>query len=129
MKSIFAIIALALLTSCATITSSTKQEVSINVKPDHAKVYVNGNKVGEGSCTAEVPVKKRNTIIVKAEGYENAQIKTQRQIRAGYLIGNIGMCFVPYVNFFGLPSLIIDACTGAWYKLEEDEYYFDLDKK
>jgi hypothetical protein len=39
------------------------------------------------------------------------------------------MCFVPYVNFFGLPSLIVDACTGAWYKQEEDEYYFDLDKK
>lgn len=129
MKSIFAIIALALLTSCATITSSMKQEVTINVKPDHAKVYVNGNKVGEGSCSVEVPVKKRNTIIVKAEGYENAQIKTQRQIRPGYLIGNIGMCFVPYVNFFGLPSLIVDACTGAWYKQEEDEYYFDLDKK
>jgi len=39
------------------------------------------------------------------------------------------MCFVPYVNFFGLPSLIIDACTGAWYKQEESDYYFDLDKK
>ena len=129
MKKTLLIIALATLTSCATITSSMKQEVTITVKPDHAKVYVNGNKVGDGTCVAEVPVKKRNTIVVKAEGYENAQIKTNRQIRPGYLIGNIGMCFVPYVNLFGLPSLIIDACTGAWYKQEESDYYFDLDKK
>lgn len=129
MKKFLFIIALLSLTSCATITSSMKQEVSINVKPDHAKVYVNGNKVGEGTCSVEVPVKKRNTIIVKAEGYENVQIKTQRQIRPGYLIANIGMCIIPYVNFFGLPSLIVDACTGAWYRQEEDEYYFDLDKK
>jgi hypothetical protein len=129
MRKTLLLIALATLTSCATITSSTKQEVSINVKPDHAKVYVNGSKVGEGSCTAEVPVKKRNTIVVKADGYENAQIKTNRQIRPGYLIGNIAMCFVPMVNFFGIPSLITDACTGAWYKQDETEYYFDLDKK
>lgn len=129
MKKFLFIIALLSLTSCATITSSMKQEVSINVKPDHAKVYVNGNKVGEGTCNVEIPVKKRNTIVVKAEGYENVQIKTQRQIRPGYLIANIGMCFIPYVNFFGLPSLIVDACTGAWYRQEEDEYYFDLDKK
>jgi hypothetical protein len=33
------------------------------------------------------------------------------------------------VNFFGIPSLIIDACTGAWMIQDEDEYHFDLDKK
>jgi hypothetical protein len=129
MRKVLLVLSLIVFTGCATITSSTKQEISIQVKPDHAKVYVNGNKVGEGTCTAEVPVKKRNTIIVKADGYENAQIKTNRQIRPGYLIGNIGMSLVPFVSFFGIPSLIVDACTGAWFKQEEDEYYFDLEKK
>ena len=129
MNKVLLVLGMVAFTGCATITSSRTQEISINVKPDHAKVYVNGNKVGEGTCTADVPVKKRNTIVVKSDGYENAQIKTNRQIRPGYLIGNIAMCCVPMVNLFGIPSIIVDACTGAWYRQEEDEYYFDLDKK
>ena len=129
MKKVLLVLGMVAFTGCATITSSRTQEISINVKPDHAKVYVNGLKVGEGSCFTEVPVKKRNTIIVKADGYENVQIKTYRQIRTGYLLGNIAMCCVPVVNLFGIPSLITDACTGAWYRQEEEEYYFDLDKK
>lgn len=106
------------------------QEIYISAKPESAKVYVNNQKVGEGGdIITQVRRNKRNTITVKAEGYESISTRTYRQIRPGYLLGNIGMCLVPYVNFFGIPSIIVDACTGAWYKQEQDEFYFDLDKK
>lgn len=129
MKKITAIIIALSLTSCATITSSMKQEIYISAKPEQASVYVDGLKVGSGDVVTEVRRNKRHTITVKAEGYESITTRTYRQVRTGYLLGNIAMCAVPYVNLFGLPSLIVDACTGAWFKQEEDSYYFDLDKK
>jgi len=129
MKKITAIIIALSLTSCATITSNMKQEIYISAKPEQAYVYVDGLKVGSGDVVTDVRRNKRHTITVKAEGYESITTRTYRQVRTGYLLGNIAMCAVPYVNLFGLPSLIVDACTGAWFKQEEDAYYFDLDKK
>jgi len=129
MKKLSAIILALSLTSCATITSNMKQEIYISAKPDHASVYVDGQKVGSGDVVTDVRRNKRHTITVKADGYETITTRTYRQIRAGYMVGNLVMCAVPYVNIFGLPSLIVDACTGAWFKQEEDSYFFDLDKK
>jgi hypothetical protein len=129
MKKLSAIIIALSLTSCATITSNMKQEIYISAKPDHASVYVDGQKVGSGDVVTDVRRNKRHTITVKADGYETITTRTYRQIRAGYVVGNIGMCLIPYVNLFGLPSLIVDACTGAWYKQEKDEFHFELDKK
>jgi hypothetical protein len=129
MRKVTLILALAFFSGCATITTGSRQDITIYTKPENAKVFINGNKVGEGTCTVEVQKKKKNTIIVKADGYETAQIRTNRQVRAGYAVANIGMCFIPMVNFFGIPSLIVDACTGAWMIQDEDEYHFDLEKK
>jgi hypothetical protein len=129
MKKISLIIIALSLSSCATITATKKQEVLISAKPEHASVYVDGQKIGSGDVIAELKRNKRHTISVKAEGYQTMTTRTYRQVRTGYLLGNIAMCFVPYVNIFGLPSLIVDACTGAWYKQEKDEFHFELDKK
>ncbi len=129
MKNLVLLVTVLFLTSCATITSSTKQEIYISAKPENARIYVDNNKVGEGATTVEVVRKKRHEIVVKAEGYETGRIRTSRSLRAGYAVANITMCFIPYVNLFGLPSTLVDAITGAWYKQDEDEYFFDLDKK
>ena len=123
MKNILIIIITAIVfQGCATIFTGTKSHVKVDGMPENAKVYLNGNFIGNAPTKVKVSKKalKDNSIItVKSKGYETATIKVVRKTKTGALIFDVIFMFV------GLP---IDFATGAIYKPFPKEVNYNLDK-
>jgi len=99
------------LQSCALITAG-KQVLPIQTQPKDASIYIDGLKVGTGNYLAILPRKYKKPVIeVKKEGYETVNIVLHKKVRTGYLVGDIVQLLL--VPFWGLPSIIVDASTGA----------------
>ncbi len=120
---------LLLMTSCATIFSGTKQNVSFQSTPPDATVSVVMKKgspmvIGKTPCTVQISKKARN-ILFEKDGYyhETYNIRSQVGVNAWYWIDLVG-CLV----LVGAIPTIIDASTGSYYKLPS-EVKVELKKK
>jgi hypothetical protein len=105
------------LTSCATIFKGTKEEVRFESKPGSAEIWIDGVKFGNSPVVVTLESKKTYTI----EFHLNGKTKTVRltnHMNAGYLILDI-LC--------GLVPVIVDAATGAWFKLDSNNVIVDID--
>lgn len=118
---IFATVAL-LSTSCATIVSRSRYNVSINSAPSGANVRIlnrRGVEVANGFTPMTVRLKAKSgffraaeyTIIFNKEGYEESHRTIDAELKPWYF-GNI---------LFGGPIgfLIIDPLSGAMWKIED----------
>ena len=111
---LFSVLSLSiLLTGCATIVSSSKQKVSFTSTPAKATVFVNNINLGVTPFVAKLKrsVKTHNVKIV-LDGYKPYETKLTRKFN-GWYIGNIA--------FGGFIGLIVDASTGAMYKISDSE--------
>lgn len=108
-----------LLTSCATIISGSKQKVSFTSTPAKAIVFVNNINLGVTPFEAKLKraVKTHNVKIV-LEGYKPYETQLTRKFN-GWYIGNIA--------FGGIIGLIVDASTGAMYKISDSEVNVSLE--
>jgi len=109
---------------CATILGGTRDVTRVqNGTPENAKVYLNGNYIGDAPKNVKVPKKinqGNHTIEIKEEGYKNQKVEMTRKISIGYVILDIctgGIWLVP------------DFITGAIYKPRPNKVKYYLEKK
>lgn len=110
--------------SCATVWSGTQCTVNVkNGVPEGAKIYVNGNYVGQAPIKVVISkngLKNKQTVItIKADGYKSQDIILTRRLKISALIGDI--------IFTGGIGLIIDFATGAIYKAWPGTIQYTLD--
>lgn len=109
-----------ILTGCATILKGTSESVSFNSDPGAAKVYVNGVLMGSTPLQLKLESKKVYNVEFKKDGYEPQTLMITNSVSAGYVVVDI---------LFGLFPVIIDAATGAWYSLDQDNLNANLEPK
>jgi predicted small secreted protein len=110
-----------LLPSCATILGGSKDASRVhNGTPPNAKVYYNGNYVGDAPTNVKVnkQCKKGQCYFeIKADGYETQKIEITRKISVGYTI--LDICT-------GVIWLGIDFATGNIYKPRPNKISYNL---
>ena len=105
------------LTSCATIFKGTKEEVRFDSKPVGAEVWIDGVKFGNTPAVFQLESKKTYVIEFRMAG-KTKSVRLTNHMQAGYLILDI---------LTGLVPIIVDAATGAWYKLDSNNVIVDID--
>lgn len=107
-------------TSCATIFKGTSEEVNFNSDPQRAKIWVNGNRLGETPITLKLESKKNYTIEFRKDGFKPVTKTITNHVGAGWIILDV-LC--------GLVPVIVDAATGAWYSLDQKNVNAVLEKQ
>lgn len=108
-----------LLWGCATLFNDKDPPVSFVSNPSAAKLYVNGNYVGDTPFAIELKTNKEYTIEFRKEGYETKTYFLNNQIGVGWIILDV---------VGGLVPIVVDAVTGAWYEFNEENINVLLEK-
>ncbi len=106
--------------SCATIINGANQDVRITSKPKTANVTIDGKMKGQTPYVARLRRKDSHIILIEMSGYEPFEMLIEKKL-SGWVFGNI--------LIGGLPGLIVDALTGAMYKLDPDKVKVTLQKQ
>lgn len=108
--------------SCATILSGTHTKVYVREgEPSNAKVFYNGNYMGEAPIMIKTSKKPDSMIEIKKEGYRAQLVSLESKIQIGFVIY--------YILFLDLISAAIDFGTGAVYKVVNKNINYDLEKR
>ncbi|MFC2164019.1 PEGA domain-containing protein [Acidobacteriota bacterium] len=118
---IFLIISLILfLSNCATLFKGTSEEVNFNSDPQAADVYVNGQNLGKTPVALKLKVNKTYAIEFRKDGYKSMSYNINNSVGAGWVILDV---------LAGLIGVIVDAATGAWYSLDQENVNAVLEKQ
>ncbi|MDH5715681.1 MAG: PEGA domain-containing protein [Candidatus Aminicenantes bacterium] len=109
-----------LLSGCATVFKGTSNNVNFSSDPSAAKVYVNGFLMGTTPVKLKLESKKVYQIEFKKEGFETKTFTITNHVGVGWVILDIVLGLVP---------VIVDAATGAWYELDQDNINAILEKQ
>ncbi len=109
-----------LVAGCATIFKGSKEQVYMNSDPAGAKVLVNGALMGTTPVMINLQSNKTYNIEFRMDGYETKNYTLTNHLGAGWVILDV---------LFGLVPVIVDAVTGAWYSLDQDNIYMQLEPK
>lgn len=102
-----------LLPSCAAIVSGSKQTIQFNSSPSGAIVWVDGANLGVTPVTTKLErIKKDQKVKIELQGYKPYEMTLTRKTN-GWVWGNI--------VFGGIIGLIVDASSGAMYRLTPDQ--------
>jgi hypothetical protein len=99
------------LSNCATLFKGTTEEVNFGSDPLTADVYVNGQLMGQTPMALTLKVNKTYTIEFRKEGYKSQTYTINNTVGAGWIILDV---------LAGLVGVIVDAATGAWYSLDQN---------
>jgi len=109
---------------CATILGGSKDNTRVKQGiPENAKVYCNGNYIGQAPQTVRVQKSARqgnSYIEIKADGYQTSRIDLTRKVSIGYLV--LDICT-------GAVWLAVDFVTGNIYKPRPNRIDYLLEKK
>jgi hypothetical protein len=114
------IVGLLLTSACATLFKGPTEKVNFSSNPEGAKIYVNGQMIGETPYQMNLSSKDTHTIEFRKEGYETRTYVINSKMAAGYLVLDILFGFIP---------VIVDAATGAWMTLETASVMAQLEAK
>lgn len=117
---IVACLSLAMLSSCATLFTGTKDTIYFNTQPEGATVYIDGVEVCKSTpCSVRVSRSLGDkNVQFKLDGYKARVITLDKEFNA-----------VSILNFFGLIGWGVDAATGSIMKYGQKGYDIELDKK
>jgi len=107
------------LNGCATLIKGGYADVDVTSDPKSAKVYVNGELVGETPITVDLSSEQTHVIEFRKEGFETRTYILGKHVGAGWLV----------LDLLFWPSLIVDAITGDWYTFDEYEVSVQLEKQ
>ena len=108
---IVSLLIVALLTSgCATILAPNRRPLEVASQPQGAEVLINGEYMGRTPVRVKLKPNKSYTIEFRKQGYETATRFVSTEIAAGWLILDLVV---------GVFPVVVDAITGAWYKLDQ----------
>ncbi len=104
------LLAVSYLSGCGLVFQGTRQNVVATSSPDAARVTTTP-ATGEYQTPITLRLERKKSYSLKFEkaGYAPASVEVANHIQAGFVILDIVLGLVP---------VIIDAATGAWYKLE-----------
>lgn len=106
------------MSSCATILTGTKDNISFNSNPQGAKVFIDGIELCTTPCTSAINRSLSDKMAeLKLEGYETRIIKLDRKFNA-----------VSIINLTGLLGWAIDAATGSIMQYDRKSYDIELSK-
>ena len=109
---------------CATIMGGGKQEIQLNSNPEGATVSSTraGMEEKMDYTTPETVAFERKghyILTFSKEGYETKKVELMRSMRGWMLVWDV---------LLGVVGIVIDAVTGAWYRLEPEEVNVTLTK-
>lgn len=120
----FMLLSTILFPGCATLFSGTTAKVKVaDGNPPKAKVYMNGNYLGETPLNFKIPKKsfgKDSEIEIKADGYKPLTVTIEKTVNGGYIVLD--------VLFTGCLGLLIDFGTGAAYDPSPSTVKYNLEK-
>ncbi len=114
---VLTILMVALLASCATILSGSKDDVTFDSEPRGAQIIVDGNVMGVTPLTVSLKRNKYKQVEVHLDGY---RVQT-RPLSTSYDP-------VALINIFWDWSTT-DLITGNAFEYDPNSYYFRLDKE
>ena|SRR3990167_3288302 len=104
-------------TGCATIVASGPDSVPVSTTPGGAKVYLDGNLVGQTPTVVSINRKGEGIIRLELDGYEPVTIDRDKVLN-GWFLGNIILG--------GLIGITIDLVTSNQGKYSEEPVYAQL---
>jgi hypothetical protein len=107
----FLVIAL-LVQGCALIINGKRQSVNFASTPSGAVLTVDGTDRGKTPALLDLNRDQSHTVKIQLEGYQPFEMKMERKV-SGWVWGNILLG--------GIIGLIVDASTGAMYKLTPEQ--------
>jgi len=114
--SAFGIVAVLSLTSCATVFTGTKDNISFNSTPDNATVSINGVDKCQTPCT--IPVSRSlgsTTVQLTKDGYQMKSFDLEKKFNA-----------ISIINLTDIIAWAIDLATGAVNKYDTKLYNVEL---
>ncbi len=106
--------------SCATIFKGSHEDVEFASEPSGAKVYINGEYIGKTPLELPLLSEINYEIEFKKSGYETKKAYITSKVGAGWVILDV---------VGGLIPILIDAATGDWYGLSQDNVNAILEKQ
>lgn len=94
--------------ACATIVQGSNQDIAVNSTPAGASVTVDGQPMGTTPATLKLSRGNAHTLRLDLAGYAPYEMQLERKM-SGWVWGNI--------VFGGIVGVIVDASTGAMYRL------------
>ena len=119
-RTMLAVFAAVLLSSCATIFDGDTQVLTFDTVPAGAEVQLNGVTIGTTPFSTEVKRGKGNTLVFKKDGYQD---------RALPMVTTLNMTFLGNLVTGGATGTTTDAATGAINKYEPGQYMVTLVKE
>lgn len=106
------------LSGCATLFSGTDDSVTFSSEPSGAMVLVDGRNVGTTPVTVEIdrPGFGDADVTVQLEGYDTRQFELDKEFNTTAIL-----------NIFAPIGFLIDAVTGAIYKLDPTTYTVNME--
>ena len=114
--------AIALTTAgCGAIFNGTRQTITATSAPDGARISTDPG-TGDYTTPTSLNLERKNNYVLTftREGYTPATFQIERHMQGGILALDI--------LFTGLLGVVIDAATGAWYKLSPETAVVSLTK-
>jgi len=105
------IITCLMIAGCATMFKGGFEEVEFNSDPPRAKVFINGQDRGITPLSLKLETNMTYSIRIEADGYHPHTTEITNSVGAGWIILDI---------LAGLVPIIIDAATGDWYSLSQE---------
>ncbi len=99
------------MTGCATLFKGNTERVNMQASPVQADVFVNGQFMGKTPLQLKLQSKKEYAIEFRAEGYQPRVYHISNKVGAGWVVLDV---------ILGLVPVIVDAVTGAWCKLDQN---------
>jgi hypothetical protein len=109
---VLAAFAFVTLSGCATIIHGSTQVMAIQSNPAGATVAINGIRSAQTPASITLPRKQTHSLEISLDGFRPFQMQLQRGT-SGWVWGNL--------VFGGLIGLVVDASSGAMYKLTPEQ--------
>ncbi len=109
------------MSGCGVIFGGTRQVIQANSSPAGATVTTSP-ATQDYKTPASISLERKNETVLtfSADGYTSQKVQLQRSMRSGILVLDI--------LFTGLLGVVVDAATGAWYRLSPEVATVSLTK-
>ena len=105
---------------CATVFHNPNHEINFASNPDSAKVYIDGQYVGETPVVYKVDARKTHDIEFRKDGYKSKTYHLENFVGGGWVVLDIVLGLIP---------VIVDAATGQWFYPTAEDVQVALEKE
>ena len=111
-------------TGCGAMFNQDAAVIPIRVNPPGARVFVDGQLVGEAPVNVSMPSTSTHTVDVEADGYERHTGKIEARVGGGYIALDCVLLLFGIIP--GVIALVVDGTSGDWKSLEKEDLSITL---